>query len=196
MDEYSRIIIEEYCMNHPKTKKADFLWEMVHMSYDVACESAPWQLMQLSQLISRERNPELREALEDLAKWWEHVTIPTYDIYTMLADKMAVMCNRVIFRRIKDLYDIYTILHLANISYAQLWQRVERKRPGVVRQSNYMLLPENYDSLKHAFTQFKGIAQSYDFDDIIAVVSYFMVEYMRGDVTIWDHNRLIWKSGE
>lgn len=30
------------------------------MSYDVACEPAPWQL------ISRERNPELREALEDL----------------------------------------------------------------------------------------------------------------------------------
>ena len=25
MEEYSRIIIEEYCMNHPKTKKADFL---------------------------------------------------------------------------------------------------------------------------------------------------------------------------
>ena len=24
MDEYSRIIIEEYCTNHPKTKKADF----------------------------------------------------------------------------------------------------------------------------------------------------------------------------
>lgn len=49
-----------------KTKKADFLWEMVHMSYDVACEPAPWQLMHLSQLISRERNPELQEALEDL----------------------------------------------------------------------------------------------------------------------------------
>lgn len=48
MDEYSRIIIEEYCMNHPKTKKAVFLWELVHMSYDVACEPAPWQLMQLS----------------------------------------------------------------------------------------------------------------------------------------------------
>ena len=33
---------------------------------DVACEPAPWQLMQLSQLISREKNPELREALEAL----------------------------------------------------------------------------------------------------------------------------------
>ena len=47
MDEYSRIIIEEYCMNHPKTKKADFLWEMVHMSYDITCEPEPWQLMHL-----------------------------------------------------------------------------------------------------------------------------------------------------
>lgn len=123
-------------------------------------------------------------------------SIPTYDIYTMLADKMAVMCNRVIFRRIKDLYDIYAILHLADISYAQLWQRVERKRPGVVSQHNYMLLPEHYDSLQHAFTQFKGIEQHHDFDSIISVVSYFMTKYMKGDVVIWDHNQLIWKSGE
>ena len=46
MEEYSRIIIEEYCINHPKTKKAEFLWEMVHLSYDVACEPETWQLMQ------------------------------------------------------------------------------------------------------------------------------------------------------
>ena len=26
MEEYSRIIIEEYCINHSKTKKADFLF--------------------------------------------------------------------------------------------------------------------------------------------------------------------------
>lgn len=123
-------------------------------------------------------------------------SIPTYDIYTMLADKMAVMCNRVIFRRIKDLYDIYAILHLADISYAQLRQRVERKRPGVVSQRNYMLLPEHYDSLQHAFTQFKGIEQHHDFDSIISVVSYFVTKYMKGDVVIWDHKQLIWKSGE
>ena len=29
MDEYSRIVIEKYCMDHPTTKKADFLWDMV-----------------------------------------------------------------------------------------------------------------------------------------------------------------------
>lgn len=66
MDEYSRIVIEKYCMDYPTTKKADFLWDMVHMSYDLACEPEPWQLMHLSKLISRERNLELREVLEDL----------------------------------------------------------------------------------------------------------------------------------
>lgn len=66
MEVYSRIIIEEYCINHPRTKKAEFFWEMVHLSYDVAYEPELWQLMHLSQLILREKNPELREALEDL----------------------------------------------------------------------------------------------------------------------------------
>ena len=66
VEEYSRIIIEEYCKNHPKTKKADFLLEMIYMSYDITCELEPWQLMHLSQLISRERNLKLRNALEDL----------------------------------------------------------------------------------------------------------------------------------
>ena len=51
MDEYSRIVIEKYCMGNPPTKKADFLWDMVHMSYDLACEPEPWQLMHLSKLI-------------------------------------------------------------------------------------------------------------------------------------------------
>ena len=35
MQEYSRIIIEDYCMTHPKTKKSQILWELVHMSYNV-----------------------------------------------------------------------------------------------------------------------------------------------------------------
>ena len=66
MPEYSRILIEEYCTKHPKTKKAAFLWEMVRMSYDVACEPTAWQLMHLEQLISQERDPELQQALDNL----------------------------------------------------------------------------------------------------------------------------------
>lgn len=57
MPEFSRILIEEYCMNHPKTKKSKFLWKMVQMSYDIECEAEEWEMLYLDQLISRENLP-------------------------------------------------------------------------------------------------------------------------------------------
>lgn len=66
MPEYSRILIEEYCMSHSKTKKATFLWDMVQKSYDIAYEPEDCELLYLEELISRERNRELKTALQDL----------------------------------------------------------------------------------------------------------------------------------
>ena len=66
MQEYSRILIEEYCMSHSKTKKAIFLWDMVQKSYDIAYEPEDCELLYLEELISRERNQELKTALQDL----------------------------------------------------------------------------------------------------------------------------------
>lgn len=66
MPEYSRILIEEYCMSHQKTKKSAFLWDMVQKSYDIAYEPEDCEILYLEQLISRERNQELKTALQDL----------------------------------------------------------------------------------------------------------------------------------
>ena len=66
MQEYSGILIEEYCMSHSKTKKATFLWDMVQKSYDIAYEPEDCELLYLEELISRERNQELKTALQDL----------------------------------------------------------------------------------------------------------------------------------
>lgn len=38
MPEYLRILIEEYCMSHAKTKKTTFLWDMVQKSYGIEYE--------------------------------------------------------------------------------------------------------------------------------------------------------------
>ncbi len=66
MPEYSRILIEEYCMNHPETKKTVFLADMVRKSYDMTYDPEDCEILYLEQLISRERNSELKRALEDL----------------------------------------------------------------------------------------------------------------------------------
>lgn len=64
MQEYSRILIEQYCMTHRKTKKSRFLWELVELSYDIECELEEWEAPQLERYINQECNLELREALE------------------------------------------------------------------------------------------------------------------------------------
>ena len=66
MEEYSRIVIEEYCRAHRKTKKSAFLCYLVALSYTMECEPEDWEGIQLERYIAREKNPELKEALEDL----------------------------------------------------------------------------------------------------------------------------------
>lgn len=66
MKEYSRILIEQYCEKYLKTKKAATLQRLVTMSYDIASQPTDYDAISLEKLIERERNPELREALEDL----------------------------------------------------------------------------------------------------------------------------------
>lgn len=66
MPEYSRILIEEYCMSHSQTKKTKFLWDMVQKSYDMYYEPDDYEILYLEQLIPREKDPKLKEALQDL----------------------------------------------------------------------------------------------------------------------------------
>ncbi|MCH4039194.1 MAG: hypothetical protein LKG48_10255 [Lachnospiraceae bacterium] len=65
MEEYSRILIEEYCFNH-KSRKSDRLYELVTRSYDISAEATDDEGIFLERCIRTEKDPELREALQDL----------------------------------------------------------------------------------------------------------------------------------
>ncbi|MGI5969972.1 MAG: hypothetical protein ACOX76_09885 [Lachnospiraceae bacterium] len=66
MDEYSRILIEKYCREYPETKKARILSQLIEKSYDFACEPSDSDAIELEKIIEGERDPELRDALEEL----------------------------------------------------------------------------------------------------------------------------------
>lgn len=66
MNEESRIIIEEYCRAHRQAKKGDFLGDMVKMAYKKKGEPEEWRAVRLEQYISKEEDPEMKKALEEL----------------------------------------------------------------------------------------------------------------------------------
>ena len=65
MNEYSRILIEEYCAKH-NSARSRRLHELVEMSYDLAAEGTDADAIFLEKAIEQEKNPQLKEALEDL----------------------------------------------------------------------------------------------------------------------------------
>ena len=66
MQEYSRILIEQYCLTHRATQKSSFLWNLLELSYSIEREPEDQEAVKLEQYISREKDPELKAALEDL----------------------------------------------------------------------------------------------------------------------------------
>lgn len=125
----------------------------------------------------------------------ETFNIPTYDLYMMLADKMSVMCGHVIFRRIKDMYDIYVILHLRDIDKKVLKNSIQMKRPNSVSKSDFMILPDNYEKLLHSYQKYRGFP-NVKFIDVACLVTSFMWGFLedREEFVIWDHNQLIWMN--
>ncbi len=65
MREMSRILIEEYCWSH-NTAKSRRLQELVELSYDITAEGTDDDAIFLERAIQREKDPELKSALEDL----------------------------------------------------------------------------------------------------------------------------------
>ena len=65
MEEYSRMLIEEYCMEHD-SKKSRRLEKLVKMSYDMFAEGKESDALFLEKCIGEEENLELKAALEDL----------------------------------------------------------------------------------------------------------------------------------
>lgn len=65
MDEYSRILIEEYCMKH-NSRKSRRLSAIVEKSYDPGYEPTDSDALFLESAVRNEKDPDLKEALQDL----------------------------------------------------------------------------------------------------------------------------------
>ena len=66
MDEYSRIVIEQYCLKNRNTQKAKKLFRLVRLSYDPGAIGTDADAIYLENVINREKDQELKTALQEL----------------------------------------------------------------------------------------------------------------------------------
>ena len=65
MNEYSRILIEDYCMTHSSAKSRR-LAKLVAKSYDLSAEGTDSEALFLERAIEQEEDENLKKALQDL----------------------------------------------------------------------------------------------------------------------------------
>ena len=68
MEEYSRILIEEYCTNH-NSAKSRRLRKLVEKSYNIYSQFTESDGFFIERCIEEEADSEFKEALEDLDKF-------------------------------------------------------------------------------------------------------------------------------
>ncbi len=68
MDEYSRIIIEQYCATH-KSAKSRRIAKLLEMSYDPSSVGTDADALFLEKAIDAEKDEELKAALKDLDQY-------------------------------------------------------------------------------------------------------------------------------
>ncbi len=66
MDEWNRILIEEYCWTH-NSKKSRRLAKLVESSYDINCDVYDDDLLFLDKCEEAEKDPDLKAAIHDLS---------------------------------------------------------------------------------------------------------------------------------
>lgn len=96
-----------------------------------------------------------------------------YSVESILVDKLHVLASRKIFRRSKDIYDIYVISKLRSVDLQSVVTSYESKygkeRIGIV----FGLDMENLDNLEQAYNKLRGIENKPKFIEIYKTVSEF-----------------------
>lgn len=122
-----------------------------------------------------------------------------FDYYTMLSDKIVVCCSHKIFRRIKDLYDLYAITKTNNVKLIELAKRIKIKHN--TDKLEIFINEYTYKDLEHAYNKYKGFPINRNFDELyIYVVNFlkpFIEYYNKYEFLIdyeWDSNLCCWRG--
>lgn len=118
--------------------------------------------------------------------------MPAYDEYTMLVDKLSAVLSGKTLRRVKDIYDIYLLLHMCDIEVKRLRLAASAKRPNMT--VIYPFIPANMQQIEHAYDALTGISNKPPFEVIYPVVSNFIIGYIEDDIgdAQWNHSTKSW----
>lgn len=98
-----------------------------------------------------------------------------YTLSNILSDKIYVLSTDRLFRRIKDLIDIYCIISFQEISIDDIYSELKNKQR---RLSDFNAFLNRKDEIEHAYSRFKGMDNKPDFEELYQTVYEFIQVFL------------------
>ena len=110
----------------------------------------------------------------------------------ILADKIAVISSRMVFRRAKDILDVYALAHCVKVRTDDILN-IYRKNPA----RSVGAFDEFYNrtqDVEHAYESLEGIENKPSFDNVYSYLTEFIRPFAEHDETpkLWNSDKMVW----
>jgi len=110
----------------------------------------------------------------------------------ILSDKIAVLSKKNIFRRAKDLIDVYALAHCVNVKTSDIFGMFEKNPDREI--GPFTEFYTRRQDVEHAYGRLAGVDGKPPFDEVYSYLKAFIQPFAERDFTprVWSSNRLIW----
>lgn len=122
------------------------------------------------------------------------VSIDMYPIGYMIADKMKVIATEKVYRRTKDLIDLYIISNLADFHYNQIYNKVWEKLVDEEFSTLFFINRCDKDKLEHAYNKLERVNFKPHLNEVVERVASFtapLYHYSK-NANMWDKSLGMW----
>ena len=112
----------------------------------------------------------------------------------ILSDKITVMSTRMIFRRAKDIVDVYALTHCVKVCVSEIFDMV-KNTPGRELGAFDEFFNRRQD-VEHAYESLAGIENKPPFDEVYSYLDKFFQPFARNDETpkVWNSEKIEWEA--
>ena len=111
----------------------------------------------------------------------------------VIADKISVVASDKVFRRSKDLIDLYALAHCVTVKLVDIrgiWERENR----IV--GNFNAFTNRQDELRHSYEKLRRVDTKPEYDTLYSYLTSFLAPFIEAnlDTLVWDNTESGWKS--
>jgi len=112
----------------------------------------------------------------------------------ILSDKITVMSKKTIFRRVKDIVDVYAIAHCVRVRTFEIFEMF-KKNPN----REVGIFDEFYNrcqDIAHAYEKLEGVEDKPQFDVVYSYLKKFIQPFAEKDIIpkVWIGSKAVWEN--